>query len=369
MIDAEPLFGVPWDGLTRTHVEAMLAEGETEPLLWEAKGTKLVAGEVREQVCGFANSHEGGFLILGARWDKQAKVWVVDGLDFPDEPALWVGNIVEGVRPRPRVETLHWPVDGDRQLAVVRVEPVPVTPCNAHGVVYERVSGATKSVRDPQRLADLFQRGDAARARVEGDADAVAAWALGELGRWFRVDESMVLGVVALTRTGQSPDIASRLFRPPFAQRLERAADKLAGTAAALRQPIEWTQRALMCAVAGHDEHDRSGAVFATWRGVTAAAFVVPGAKTISPEALVTDHVTVAWEIVEDLQRSLGGYAESFASTSLQPQPIQATRSTGPSGRVEIRRGLLPPGFDRQQVLDSILREASRAAGRPTFEP
>jgi hypothetical protein len=76
MIDAEPLFGVPWERLEPEQVKRLLAEGETEPLLWEAKGTELKPGEVRAQVCGFANSHDGGFLILGARWDRDESRWV-----------------------------------------------------------------------------------------------------------------------------------------------------------------------------------------------------------------------------------------------------------------------------------------------------
>jgi hypothetical protein len=52
VIDAEPLFGVPWERLDLSHVEALLAEGDREPLLWEAKGTTLKRGEVREQLCG-----------------------------------------------------------------------------------------------------------------------------------------------------------------------------------------------------------------------------------------------------------------------------------------------------------------------------
>jgi hypothetical protein len=60
------IFGVPWTELDLPDVEAFLEQADDEPLLWEAKGTQLDPNEVRRQVCGFANSHEGGFLILGA---------------------------------------------------------------------------------------------------------------------------------------------------------------------------------------------------------------------------------------------------------------------------------------------------------------
>src|SRR5215217_8988756 len=112
MIDSESLFGAAWEQLDRGDVEAFLAHGEPEPLFWEAKGTKLESGEVRKQICGFGNSHEGGFLILGARWDKEAERWIPEGVEFPDEPPTWVSNQANEVRPRPYIDTRSWPTEG-----------------------------------------------------------------------------------------------------------------------------------------------------------------------------------------------------------------------------------------------------------------
>jgi hypothetical protein len=61
------IFGVRGEAeLELEHIKNFLDQADDEPLLWEAKGTKLDKAEVRRQVCAFANSHEGGYLILGA---------------------------------------------------------------------------------------------------------------------------------------------------------------------------------------------------------------------------------------------------------------------------------------------------------------
>lgn len=60
------IFGVPFDELDAGRLRAYLDQAGDEPLLWEAKGTEVHRNEVLRQVCGFANSHEGGYLILGA---------------------------------------------------------------------------------------------------------------------------------------------------------------------------------------------------------------------------------------------------------------------------------------------------------------
>lgn len=60
------IFGAPLHELTLETLREFMASAEDEPLLWEAKATQISPGEVRKQVCGFANSHDGGYLILGA---------------------------------------------------------------------------------------------------------------------------------------------------------------------------------------------------------------------------------------------------------------------------------------------------------------
>ena len=43
-------------------VRSLLDGTRAEPLHCEAKGVELKPGEIRKQICGFANSHDGGYL-------------------------------------------------------------------------------------------------------------------------------------------------------------------------------------------------------------------------------------------------------------------------------------------------------------------
>lgn len=181
------IFGVPWDELSLAHVQSYLIRADDEPLLWEAKGTKLHPNEVRRQVCAFANSHEGGYLILGAEkaaGEGGGRRWVLDGVQFPDEPPTWITNVVgdleRGVRPRPDFDVKSWEAPNGH-VAVVRVTPTSTPPCLTNGTVYQRQPGKSETVRDPAILADLFARGDEARRAAQARADRAAQIVLDEL--------------------------------------------------------------------------------------------------------------------------------------------------------------------------------------------
>lgn len=207
------IFGVDWNELTLERIEQFLADSGPEPLLWEAKGVRVDRGEVRRQVCGFANSHDGGYLIIGA--DESDGVWSLDGVEFPDEPPLWISSVVGdgGVTPYPDgLDTRSFSRAEGRYVAVVRIPPMATPPCNTHGTVYERVSGRTISVREPLRLAALFERGDGARTRANNKAALAAATAmLRGAGHRDYADEFIQFGL-GVAAAGYAPDIASRLF-------------------------------------------------------------------------------------------------------------------------------------------------------------
>ena len=50
-------------------------------------------------MCGFVNSHDGGYVIIGA--NEVADGWTLDGVAFPDEPPAWVSNIAGNGRVNP----------------------------------------------------------------------------------------------------------------------------------------------------------------------------------------------------------------------------------------------------------------------------
>lgn len=83
-------------------VERLLDDAQAELLHWEAKGVEIKPGTVRKQICGFANSHDGGYLILGTS-AVQGK-WTFDGAEFPgNDPLTWISDVARGLRaPRTR---------------------------------------------------------------------------------------------------------------------------------------------------------------------------------------------------------------------------------------------------------------------------
>ena len=117
-------------------VRSLLDDTRAEPLHWEAKGVELKPGEVRKQICGFANSHDGGYLILGTH--VTGGKWVIDGLSFPDgDPPAWVSNVARGVQPYPEnLDTHTIPVAEDRLVAVVWIPstPTPSVQCARDGL-------------------------------------------------------------------------------------------------------------------------------------------------------------------------------------------------------------------------------------------
>jgi hypothetical protein len=126
------IFGIPWAELTLDRLRVFLGDAGHEALLWEAKGTELSSRELRVQVCGFANSHEGGYLILGASQDGNN--WSLDGVEFPTDPPTWVTSVVGsgGVLPYPDgLDTKPFAVGSQRHVAVVWSHPLrrhPATP-------------------------------------------------------------------------------------------------------------------------------------------------------------------------------------------------------------------------------------------------
>ncbi|HWA83326.1 MAG TPA: RNA-binding domain-containing protein, partial [Fimbriimonadaceae bacterium] len=154
-------------------IRTFLEGADSEPLLWEAKGTELDPYAVRKEICGFANGRQPAFLILGAA--KDTGTWDLSGLDFDGDPPAWISNVIsEGLRPLPMIDVRSIKVSAGKHVAVVEVPPVAIAPCICRGTVYERVSGRTVPVKEPLRLADLYGRGDIARRQARMAASDLA---------------------------------------------------------------------------------------------------------------------------------------------------------------------------------------------------
>jgi hypothetical protein len=383
------IFGASWDELTLEHVQTFLDSADDEPLLWEAKGTRLDSKEVRLQVCGFANSHEGGYLVLGAsRVTANGETrWELGGFVFPDEPATWVANVVtdlaQGVRPRPVFDVRSWPVSG-RHVALIRIEPTSTPPCIANGTVYERLPGKTQTVREPLRLAALFTRGDEARSGAQTRADRAAATILGawngeveNVAETFRhqgqIDESHTARAwlrfaVGVAATGNAPEIGRRLFQPEFVEQMWNSLwEQQVGVPEQFRSPpdtVRFTQAALLC------RHDVSGPLDhvtlarASWDGATAA-----GQRLMTdhayPDSLIDARLRPAWQLADDLLQRLGGYGDVYVTLLVAGKRFLNRQDDEP---VAIRRGPVAAGVD-DTLVASVSREMMRAVGNAEYEP
>ncbi len=168
----DTIFGVEWQQVTVKVVRRFLDDASDEPLRWEAKADgrdRLSASKVRETICAFANSEQGGYLILGASGGGHDP-WLLPGLmRAPRDLSAWISQAADHVQPRPAIDVrVFRAAPGRGRVAVVWVPPIDEPPAmTSDGSVFVRVAGASPAVKDPRILAELFERGVAARASAE----------------------------------------------------------------------------------------------------------------------------------------------------------------------------------------------------------
>jgi hypothetical protein len=376
------IFGPAWAELTLQDVQAYLDDAEDEPLLWEAKGIKAHGREVRRQVCAFANSHEGGYVIVGAA--KAAdQPWALNGVRFADEPRTWLSNVIAdpegGVRPRPDFDIRVWPADNGH-VAVIRVRPTSTPPCIANGTVYERLPGKTQTVLEPLRLQELFSRGDKARRAAQDFADRAARFAFDAVTNDEDVHEEGEDGqrrlrairfAVGVAATGNPPDIASRLFQDDFSVKYwERLRDLPSGLPPGFGQathPVEWSQTALLWRreVRGAVQ-DYDIVLRASWDGAAAVGQRI-AAEDAYYDGLVEGRVGPAWRLADEVVRQLEGFGDFYVTVLFGGGHFP--RRAGPADEiVAMRRGPLLAGV-HDDHLASLGRELGRSLGSPAAEP
>ena len=387
------IFGPEWEGLELGHVKAHLAEADDEPLLWEAKATKLTGRNVRRQVCAFANSHDGGYLILGARDnpDKEApQRWLVEGVSFPDEPTTWITNVIAdpvgGVRPRPLFDVRAWPV-GAGHVAVVWVPPISTPPCIANGSVYERLPGESREVTDPLVLADLYRRGDEAHKSAEARAERAAltvldAWLGGDAGAFRAVwqppeghepdeveQKEYVSFAVGIATTGNPPDISSRLFREDFAHGVwndlrDRPNDLPLGLSGGSPDSIDVEQSAIIWRHEIEIVLRTITVVRAAWDGSVAVGRK-RDTEDVYPNSLVEQGVASEWRYAEQLLvERLAAFGDVYVTVAVAGGKFPRRKH---GARIVMKRGPLSPGVDEAHVA-SLARELMRALGHHAWE-
>ncbi len=328
-------------------------------------------------MCGFANSHDGGYLIIGATQAGDGS-WSLGGVPFAGEPPTWIGNVVRngGVNPYPDgLDTRTFSTTDGRHVVVVRVPPTPTPPCNARGTVYERVSGQTVSVTEPTRLAQLFGRGDAARKEAHAKADAAAREMLffgRGLNRYVSNRAQFGLGLAA---PGYLPEISARLFSPDFAECVRATVDELDHGPPNAGRPsfrTDVAQDSRLFASEGREGLlGRSWMVRATWHG-TVGVYWIPGVDQMLIDRMVDDAVRAAWAAAESILAALAPQGPHYLQLAVAGGKFPPNGSTSPRiyetpPPTVVGRGPLAPGVD-DTVLSGIERELRRATGEMADE-
>ncbi len=361
--------GKDWQEFELDDVQAFLDRADDEPLTWEAKGTTLDPHEVRKQVGGFANSHEGGYLILGA--SKPEDAWMLDGVEFPGDPAATVTDYVaDGVRPIPEgLDVRSFALPDDRHVAVVKIPPTSTPPTIVRGTVYERLPGQTRPVKDVVRLAELFARGESARVRSQ----AASRRLLNDLNEQMgSIPDGTARIGTGYAAAGYAPDISSRLFAQSFREELFAAVETTLGFV--VDQPpngyrvteFSHSQEAVFCQfdpMLTFPGGSGSWFVRADWGG--AVAVITTRQIDVVTDTLVAASVIPSMKVAEAVGSLLSPGGDRYAHVAFLGSPFDAAVVN----RV-IRMDRGPLGIAAADDLKGgIERELKRALGDLAFEP
>jgi schlafen family protein len=350
-------FGVSWEQLDLESLRTFLADPVHEGITWEAKGGNVRREHVLEAVCAFGNSDLGGYLVIGTSQDRRDETWTVNGHAFPDEPGVWIANCLDngGVDPVPSTDTKSWSISQGSRVAVVQIYPVAITPClTSSGEVWQRLSGKSQRVTDAATLRRLFERGEAARSRAMATAEA------GRDDLIRASPEGRHLKVVVSIATPSLPaDVSAAVFRRSTVQlvqqTIEGSGQRLGGGTSS-----EVSQHAVTVWSTAPWVDLEGCAIRVGRHGSVAVGFSNPdhdsglprvAQGTYSPEQL--------WTAATTITRELGGYGPAAMAMHLH-DPVRGATSI--ARWTEVR----PP---TREELQSIVREASRADGRPVWEP
>jgi hypothetical protein len=397
------LFGVPWAQVELDQVKAFLADAEEEGVTWEAKAdgedSPLHPGSIRKAACGLANQI-GGHLLLGVHRSKE-RGWELPGITVPaEEPKLWVGQILRGLRPVPRFDVKSWAVTAERIVAVAQIEPVAEPPCiTPDGRVYERVSGETLPVKDPALLDRLFRRGVEARATAARRGPVAAGRALDASGWSFQRSIGLSVALAPIAR--ESDDISSRLFVQSTRNAIVQATWTLLSILNEGGNPdgVEQNQRQDSHAALLHFAEQRhfgddnevvstnrsTWLTQANWDGTVAASLTLSDGNVMwapQPEVMIE----ALWRPIIPIAARLGGYGPTQLTVMVG---VTKTRESVVQGQVAHAPGRPPPDsslysrlgettqMDRvvdlsepdEAVVAGLGRELRRAAGEIEDEP
>jgi hypothetical protein len=370
------LFDVPFWELTLEELKGFLSSADAEPLLWEAKGTKLDSHEIRKQCGGFANAERGGYLFLGVSREGQGP-WQLEGFEFPDhEPERYVTSCLqEGLRPVPSYDVRAFDVGPGRHVAVVEITPLLAGPCITRGTVYERVAGATIPIRDPSRLGALYSRGTSSHAQAANAAEnssQIAMEAFHRLSQEEEMDQErgvdapfrtayVILGVAAVTT---APDLEVRLFRASVRDAIEAELLHLGKTAYPIQPHIRGyvtqDRRVTMSVASAAQEPDWVNT--AAWDGSVAVAARLPP-RFLMPQTIISGFAEPSYAAAFRLLHMLHGTGPAYSRFWVVDLEDPMWRQA-----VVVRRG--PHELELGAIdFTQLGRELSRAVGVDVAEP
>jgi hypothetical protein len=360
-------------------VQALLDDARAEPLHWEAKGVKIKAGEIREQICGFANSLDGGYLILGT--EVRDGSWVLDGAEFPnDDLPNWISSLAVGVQPYPEgLDTRPIEVGGGRWIAVVWIPPTPTPPCNAHGTVYERVSGATRSVREPLRLSELVTRGQTAHVNAEWQARHAAERVFAFATTLWHSPAENISVALGLRAVAYGDELEAAVFSTDMMDLLLNTVPGFLGHDGK-DLLVEHRQDAVLVypyrPVAARSESE--WVVHVAWDGSVGVACRQVGVDLVTKAEFLVDYpVRKAWELAASSMSLLQPRGPAYMRIMLRGKQFDEPRIAEPELSSSIT-GWRPGQIDRgpidiavsDEVLAGITREVCRLLGyERAFEP
>jgi hypothetical protein len=356
--DVNTPFGVTWEDVDIASLRTFLTEPVDEGLTWEAKGGHIRSEHVRAAVCAFGNSDRGGYLVIGASQDRATRAWTVDGCAIPNEPELWVADCLDhgGVDPLPSTATKAWPVSPGVWVAVVQVFPVAIPPClTSAGEVLQRLSGKSQRVSDAASLRRLFERGEAAISRAMATAEAGRDDLLNgpPEGRQSKV-------IVSIATPSLPSDVSAVVFRRSTLELIQKTIAGAGGRSYGGGTKAEVSQHAVTAWDAAGWVDLPNCAIRVGRHGSVAVANSDPDSDAGLPRvARGTYSPEQIWTAAIEVTRQLGGQGPAAMAMYLYDP---TTGGHAVSRWTEVR----DPTHDEIQ---SIVREASRAYGRPGWEP
>lgn len=316
---------------------------------------------IAKSIGAFANSRDGGYVILGAAHDK-TRTWSLPGLaDRGTEPAVWLESVIVGaVLPRPRHQVRTLRLTDERFAGLIRVWPVPTPPALVGGVAYMRVSGMSIPITDPVELGRLYRQGETARSAAESRAAGAIQW---PTSRNPPGDRLHLLYAVSLSPVAPPPDVSSRLFRRSYIDELHSLlrsylTPPVVGPVRAPERE-EWAQSFVEVGLAD-PFGDAASALTVRWDGSAVVSYWAEDTPARGIDHLrEPGNLARPWRLGVDALALLGGTGATYVTVFAVHDP----------GGTYASRWTEELGHPSDETLASVIRELRRSRGRADFEP